>query len=366
VSALHFVLPGDPATRTGGYAYDRRIAAGLRALGCDVHGHALDASFPFPDAAALRHAGAVLQALDDDACVLVDGLALGAMPDVAAAHGGRLRIVALVHHPLAAETGLDSARAAALAASERRALAATRGVVVTSAATAADVAAYGVPPARIRIVEPGTDPAPQARGARGGTAAPVALLCVATLVPRKGHALLLDALAALRALPWQLTCVGAPRDPATAAALCEQLERLGLADRVTFAGELDAAALETRWDAADAFVLAAHHEGYGMACAEALAHGLPLVATRAGAVAQFAPANAALLVPPGDGLALREALRRFLTDAALRTRLAAGARRARTALPTWNAAARRMASALRELAGVVLDDAAGVMRRERA
>ncbi len=150
--------------------------------------------------------------------MLVDGLALGALPDEAEREASRLTIVALVHHPLAAETGIDRALAAALEVSERRALAAVRSVVVTSHATAARLAGYGVTADRIAVVEPGTDPAPLARGSVaasvGRAPAPVALLCVATLTPRKGYELLVRALATIPERHWRLTCAGSlDRDP---------------------------------------------------------------------------------------------------------------------------------------------------------
>lgn len=345
--ALHLVLPGDPATLSGGYEYDRRIAAGLRALGWRVEVHALDASFPAPTAAALAHARAALARIPDGALVLLDGLALGAMPQIAAAERDRLRLVALVHHPLAEETGLDAASAAALRASETRALAAVLGVIATSRATARALAAYRVDPARIRVVEPGTDPAPLARGSAGDG---VALLCVAAVIPRKGHALLVEALAALADLPWRLACVGSlERDAATAAGLRRQIDGCRLAARVTLAGEHARATLDGFYDRADAFVLATFHEGYGMAFAEALARGLPVVGTRAGAVPDTVPPDAGLLVPPGDVAALRKALARVIGDPATRARLAAGARRARADLPTWPQTAATLALALADL-----------------
>ena len=342
--ALDLVLPGDPATLTGGYEYDRRIAAGLRSLGWAVAVHALDASFPAPTADALRDARAVLAGIPTGRTVLVDGLALGAMPEIAAAEAGRLRLVALVHHPLAAETGLSPARAEALRNSETRALAAAARVIATSEATAGALAAHGVERARIDVVAPGTDPAPLSRGSGGPG---IELLCVATIVPRKGHAILIEALAGLAGREWRLTCVGSrTRSPETDAALVRQIAALGLDARVTLAGELEGAALAARYDRADVFVLPTYYEGYGMALAEALARGLPVVSTHAGAVPDTVPPDAALLVAPGDAVALRGALARVLDDPALRARLAAGARRARAALPTWLQACERLARAL--------------------
>jgi glycosyltransferase involved in cell wall biosynthesis len=342
--ALALVLPGDPATPTGGYEYDRRIVAGLRALGWAVTVHALDASFPAPTPAARVAARAAFARIPDDATVLVDGLAFGAIPEIASAEARRLRLVALVHHPLAEETGLEPPRADALRRSEAQALAAARLVVATSGSTARALAGYGVPPERIAVVEPGTDPAPLAAGSGGPG---VALLCVAAVVPRKGHTVLVEALSGLADRDWTLACVGSlERSPRTVAALEQRIAALGLAHRVAIRDAVDRATLDLHYARADVFVLPTFHEGYGMALAEALARGLPVVSTRVGAVPDTVPPDAGLLVTPGDPAALRDALARVIDNRALRGRLAAGALRARMRLPDWDAACARLAAAL--------------------
>jgi glycosyltransferase involved in cell wall biosynthesis len=342
--ALALVLPGDPLTPTGGYEYERRIVAGLRALDWEVTVHALEGTFPAPTPTARAAARAAFARIPDGATVLVDGLALGALPEVAAAEARRLRLVALVHHPLAEETGLEPDRAEALRRSEAVALAAVRWVVTTSSTTARGLARYGVPPERIAVIAPGTDPAPLAAGSDGPG---VALLCVAAVVPRKGHAVLIDALSGLADHDWHLTCVGSlGRSPQTVAALEHRIAALGLAHRVTIRDAVDRATLDACYARADVFVLPTFHEGYGMALAEALARGLPVVSTRAGAVPETVPPDAGLLVAPGDPAALRDALARVLDDAALRARLADGARRARARLPDWGTASARLAAAL--------------------
>src|SRR5262245_26083252 len=206
MSALTFIVPGSLDTLTGGYGYDRRIVRGLRAAGWTVEVVELPGSFPYPTADALDDAARALASIPSDATVVIDGLACGAMPEQVEREAARLRIVALVHHPLAAETGLDQAVAEQLEAQERRALGGVRLVVVTSRATAAALAHYDVAGNRLRVVEPGTDQAPLARGS--GTAV-INLLCVAALVARKGHEILLRALAAVpQQHPWHLACVG--------------------------------------------------------------------------------------------------------------------------------------------------------------
>lgn len=345
---LHFLLPGDPASRTGGYRYAARMLPELRALGWTVHSQRLDDSFPQPTTAALTRAGEVLAGLPDDALVLIDGLAGGAMPEPLAAQADRLRLVMLVHHPLALETGLDETRRRALRDSERAALACVRRVIVTSPHTARGLHDYAVPPQRIGVVRPGTDPAPLAVG----SGEPL-LLCVATLTPRKGHDILFRALAMLRDRPWRLRCVGGLHyDPDTAARLERLRYELDVAERIELAGEFDDAGLADAYHRADLFVLASHYEGYGMVLSEALARGLPIVATTGGAMPDTVPAAAGLLVPPGDVVALSHALRRVLSDAALYAHLRAGARAARTDLPDWPQAGRRLVEELKQVPAI--------------
>jgi glycosyltransferase involved in cell wall biosynthesis len=231
---------------------------------------------------------------------------------------------------------------------ERRALSATALIVVTGRAALPFIARYGVPQGQVVVVEPGTD-RPDVLGpiARSDS---IELLCVGTVNQGKGHETLLEALALLRDLPWRLTCAGnLSRDPVTAQRVRETVARLRLEDRVSLAGELDGQALDACYGRADVFVLATQQETYGMAVAEAVAHGLPVVATMTGAIPELVGNDAGLLVPVGDTKALAESLALLLSDADLRVRLAEGARLRRNRLPTWDEACRRMANALNRL-----------------
>jgi glycosyltransferase involved in cell wall biosynthesis len=346
--ACHFVIPGDWHTPTGGYRYDRRITESLIESGWQVDRCTLGERFPWPDAATLAHAEGQLDALPDAALVVADGLAFGALPELAHRHAKRLRWVALVHHPLHLETGLSDTARDTLRARECLALQAARQVVATSEATARDLASMGVPPERISVVEPGTDRVAAQRAPPNGA---VRLLCVATLTSRKGHAVLLQALAGLQALAWTLHCIGSTqRDRATSEQLHRLAIELGLGDRIHWHGELDEAAVARHYAAADLFVLPSFHEGYGMVVTEALAHGLPVVCTTGGALAQTLPRAAGLHVPPGDAQALRDALAVLITQPDERARFASGARAAAEQLPTWAQSAARFAAVLEALA----------------
>jgi len=333
VSWLHVVVPGPLETPTGGFVYDRRMIEGLRGRGCDVRVHALPQGWPRPDTHAYEAAAAAFDSIPDGVAVLVDGLALGVLPELAAQHARRLHLVALVHHPLAAETGLSEAQRRTLARSERDALARVRHVVTTSAFTADAMLDYGVTAPHLSVIPPGVAPATRARGSGGSR---LALLSVGAVIPRKGHDLLLNALVGLTHYPWRLDVVGSETlAPRHAAGVRRLANELGLHERVSFHGELDGAALAAAYNGADLFVLASHYEGYGMVLNEAVAHGLPVVATAGGAVPFTLAEGAGLLAPAGDVEGLRAALARVMHESDLRARLRRGAQHAAYGLPSW-------------------------------
>ena len=348
---LHLIGPGPLDQRTGGYLYDARIAEGLTALGWTVSTHGLEGRFPEGDACAESSLARTLEGIAQGAQVVLDGLAMSPLPDPLRAHRERLRLIALIHHPLADETGLEAAQRTRLARLESEALAQCAGVVVTSAFTARRLGEYGVPASRVRVVPPGTDPAQAAVGP--GPGEPPRLLCVGSVSPRKGQDVLVRALAHVADLSWSCLCAGSlTRAPEFADSVLELARTLGLEDRIDFPGELGAPDLDTLYHSASIFVLATHYEGYGMVLAEALARGLPVLSTRGGAVPDTVPPEAGVLVPPGDKRALAAALRELLSGsegAAQRAGLAEGSLRHGRSLPTWGDAALAFERAVREL-----------------
>ena len=341
MTKVAFAIPGDLDSPTGGYAYDRRIIAELAGWGFEVEVIGLGDGFPAPSEAVRRAALARIIEATRRQTVVVDGLALGVLPELGETPG---RLVALVHHPLAYESGLDLGEAARLRASETAALAGATEVIVSSATTAWTLSEeYGVPAEQVTVVRPGTEPAAPARGSGG----PVpALLSVGSLVPRKGYDVLIAALADLRDLAFHLTIIGdRGRDLATVSAISAQVSAMDLAACVSLAGAVPQARLAGFYARADLFVLASRYEGYGMAYADAIAHGLPVVGCDAGAVREVV-GDAGLLVPPDDPAALAAALRPLLASAEARERLAARARTAAARLPRWADSGRQFAAVL--------------------
>jgi glycosyltransferase involved in cell wall biosynthesis len=339
VVALGFAVPGSLDQPTGGYAYDRRLIATLRALGGEVDVIDLGDGFPYPCDATRKSALERLRRTPAGRPLVIDGLALGVLPEAAKALASTHPLIALVHHPLALETGVTPATAAALAASERAALACARHVITTSPSTRRVlIADYAVAPASVTVALPGIDAvAAKARPPRNG----VTLLAVGAVVPRKGYDVLIDSLASLADLDWRLVIAGdRARDRATADAVAAQIAASGLGSRVSLRGAVADDELTRLHAEADVFVLASRHEGYGMAFAEALNHGLPIVGTRAGAIPETVPPDAGILVDPDDAPALAAALRTMIADARVRETHAAAARAAATQLPRWDATAR--------------------------
>jgi glycosyltransferase involved in cell wall biosynthesis len=338
-----FAVPGNLDTPTGGYAYDKRIIAELERIGWQIGLVDLGEGFPWPSDAGRSKARTQLLNVPKGYPIVVDGLALGALPDVASELENPL--LALVHHPLALEWGLSFEQADLLRQSERRALGCARGVVVTSPSTARIVSSdYGVPWERITVARPGNDPAPRARGSRDGMPH---LLSVGAVVPRKGFDVLIAALAGLADLEWRLTIAGdLTRDPVTAERLQWDIARHGLCRVVATPGAVSSEQLAALYHGADLFVLASHFEGYGMAYAEALAHGLPVIGTQAGAIPDTIPHEAGLLVDAGDVTALADVLRQAIIDPGLRQRLSECALAAARQLPTWAQSGKIFADAL--------------------
>jgi glycosyltransferase involved in cell wall biosynthesis len=341
------VLPegiDDPARPSGGNGYDRRICRGLAALGWHVHEHAVPGSWPQPDLAAQQTLARTVAGIPPGCTVLVDGLIASTAPAILVPEARRLRLVVLVHMPLGRSSGRPEAPER-----ERAVLSAADLVVTTSFWTQAWLLdRYQLPPEAVCVVQPGVEPAEVAVG----TAAGANLLCVAAVVADKGHDQLLAALAGIAELPWHCTCVGAlDRDRAFVQRLHQQAATERIGDRVCFAGPRTGAELEQAYAGADALVLASRAETYGMVITEALARGLPVLATAVGGVPEALGHTArgdrpGLLVRPADPDALAAALRDWLLDAELRRSLRQAALERRSALPGWDATAERFSQLL--------------------
>jgi glycosyltransferase involved in cell wall biosynthesis len=353
-TTVHVVVPADiddVATASGGNVYDRRVCVGLPTTGWAVRELPVAGAWPTPSAADRASLARALRAVPDGGVVLIDGLVACGVPDVLVPAARRLRIVVLVHLPLADEAGLAPERSAELAARERQSLLAASGVVATSPWAAHRlVARHGLDADRVHVATPGVDPAPAASGTDGASR----LLCVGSVTPTKGQDLLLDALAAVADLRWQVDLVGSlHRDVDYVTRVRCAVERYGLGERVRLTGPWTAARLANAYASTDLLVLPSRAESYGMVLTEALARGIPVLATAVAGVPETLGHDQdgqvpGILVPP-DPAALAVALRRWLGEPELRNRLRRSARKRRDTLDGWEVTSRCLAEVLDQL-----------------
>jgi len=348
--SIHVVAPAgfDKLDRpTGGNIYDRRVVQGIRDLGRTLVVHAVPGAWPEPDAVALAELARAVEDVPEDSVLLVDGLIASCTPQVLVPTAARVRLVVLVHLPLGDEpTGHVVADAFM---QERDVLASAQAIVATSAWTARRLRElYGLPADRLHVAAPGVDRAPLTTPSPDGRR----LLCVASLARHKGQDVLVDALGRLAEREWRCTLVGpTDREPDFVAAVRGRIAAAGLGERVEMAGVRTGEALERSYAQADLLVQPSRVEAYGMAVVEALSHGVPVLASDVGGVAEALGVacdggRPGLLVRGGDSAALAASLWRWFDDAALRQRLRAAAVARRDTLEGWDVTAARIADVL--------------------
>lgn len=323
-----------PSGRTAvAAAYEHQLVTALRRQGHMAEVHALSG----PDAAE-----ALLSRLHG-ARPIVDGLALPFL----AAHQEWLRAnraVGLIRHPSPLSPDIPAEERILLRRQEQALLPLLDHVIVTSDAVTERLQnEFGVSRARISVVVAGVPDAPRASGS-GGPGCSV--LSVGALVPRKGHDILIRALARLVDLEWTLHIAGTPdRHPAHAAALRDLVKDLRVGSQVSFV-DTNTNDIEALWRQADLFALATHWEGYPEAVAEALRRGLPVAVAAGGATDQLVPQDAGVVCAPGDANGLSTAMRRLIFDQPLRTDMAEAAWQFGRTLPNWATQARRFIDAI--------------------
>ena len=346
---VHVIVPegfDNPGQPTGGNIYDRRVCAGLAEAGWEVLVATVAAAWPVRGSGARADLARVVSAIPDGETVLIDGLIASSAAAQLLPHTGRIRMTVLLHMPLA--TAVDTHHDAGAERSERSVLRAAAGVVVTSEWTRRQVLTrYAIPACRVHVARPGTDRvARPARPVRGH------LICVGVLSRHKGQDLIVEALADLADQDWRCVLAGSlDRDLDFVEQLRTRITRLGYDHRVRLSGVLTGAALSHAYTTADLLVAPSRSETYGMTVTEALAHGLPVIATAVGGLPEAFGSTAdgagpGQLIPPGDPAALAAALRDWLGDEGHRHRLRAAVRQRQPTLRGWEQTTQEIADAL--------------------
>ena len=348
-----FVTVGDAGRLTGGYLYNARVISGLREAGVEVEEVLASGASLEEQRAAAPRLGCLLDPEHFDALV-VDALARV----VCAPHLDRWQtarpLVAMIHElpSIAGGRAAESKEYARDRELEEPLLRAERLVCVSRHGRFL-LEDRGAPASRVRVVPPGFDRLPHIvrEDRRSASDTLLRTLCVAQWIPRKGILELVRAWASCERPGALLELVGeTSSDPGYAsevrAVVAEVSERPGVSVAVT--GPVDDDTLATAYAKADLFALPSHYEGYGIVYTEALAHGLPVLACSVGPVPNLLGEQAALLVPPKDEKALSGALDLLLSDAELRIRMSAAARRRARYLPRWDEAVAGFLRVLKE------------------
>ncbi len=352
--AVYVIVPDgidDPARPSGGNVYDRRVCRGLAALGWSIRERAVPGTWPWPDPSAYVALAALLAAVPDREVVLLDGLVASTAAEVLLPEASRLRLVILVHMPIGVDgaAGQPCEQSYAARTGERGVLTAAEAVIVTSSWTRRRLLdCYALQQDRVRVAEPGVDRAALTHG----TAAGGQFLCVAAVTPNKGHDVLLAALGMIADLRWQCRFVGSlTSDPVFAELVHQQAHEIGVGDRVALLGPLAGGDLARAYGSADLLIVAARSETYGMVVTEALARGIPVVATAVGGLGEalgygLEGERPGRLIPRADPAALATTLREWLGEPQLRSRWRAVAVERRGLLSPWSDTSARISAVL--------------------
>ena len=335
---IAFVIPGELDQPTGGYQYDLQIVTCWQRANRNVEIISLPGDYPFPDKKSKQAALDIASGLEGFDCIVVDGLAGGSFPDLLKKLSKLGPVVSLVHHPLCLENGLSEDQQTELKRNEGAGLAFVCGVITTSTATAETVIElFGYDKQSIKTVEPGVKIGNIAEPWNGGA---IKLLCVASLIERKGHKYLIEALSTLVELNWELDCYGSDLyDPVLSKALLSATAQNQLDHRIRFHGSVDQVTLEKAYTKAHIFVLPSLYEGYGMVLSEAIVHGLPIISTNAGAIPTTVPEGCGILVPPTEAAPLADALRRLIEEQEFRQTIRQNAIAAAASFKSWEQSA---------------------------
>ncbi len=292
---------------------------------------------PAENAAGHSRLSETLASLPDGAGVLASSTILPLVGPAFRVQARRLRIVVIAHRPSHRDPRFAAMDERELAAVDASTLPYARRVIVPSLHTAMSLGAFGVLPDQLAVIMPGADRAPLAEGSRK-RGERLSLVCAAPLVRSAGHDVLLDALMPLAGRDWRLTCVATESDPAWLAEVQAKADRAGLADRVRWIASGSAGDLKSMYHAADLAMLPAHYDPHGTGVLEALARGVPVLATSAGAAGRLLPEGSGVLLRPTQVDEMTRALAIVCDNAEVLARLTQGAERARAEVRAWSRA----------------------------
>lgn len=338
-----FLMVGDTDVLTGGYVFNFRMAEALREAGHRVdilHYRTLPPEVRDRPLGRARYVARELQRVRPDLLVVSKSYKV-MLPLVLTRRLPPAPLLYLVHHLEWRDRGLSRGPLPRRLA-VRRLLGRADAVWANSLSTAGDLEDLGVPPERVTVIPPGFERPGEPLPRRGGRSGGPRILTVGAVCPRKAQVQLVRACAGLEDMDFRLAIVGGEADPEYAAELDREVAGLGLSERVSRTGHLERKDLYREYARADILAQASSWEGYGIALAEAMWMGLPVVATTGGATPEVVGnSGGGILVEPGDVEAMTAALRRLVSHREERLAMGRAARGRAESLPGWEESGRR-------------------------
>jgi glycosyltransferase involved in cell wall biosynthesis len=270
----------------------------LSEKGHQVRIHNLRNDFPFPDNLSLRECKEILDHITPGDPILIDSLAAGPLLPVLAPLYDKHPFVALIHLPLSHNLDIPLSQREILAQQEKSVMSLSAGLVVTSKYTGELIADWGIDSHVIHVILPGVEAEEQKNSY---PTLPRNLLCVANYLENKGQLLLIKALAEMKMFNWVMNFYGHQDiDKRYVSELLSQIRHHGLANRIFIHGPISGSALTQAYLHSDLFILPSYFETYGMVLTEALAHGIPVIASTGGGIPYTVPPSMGILFKPGD------------------------------------------------------------------
>ena len=309
---LHLLIPGDINTLTGGYIYNKRMVNGLLEMGHNVQVYSLAVDFPFPSPESTQQFVNIINAIPKCETIIIDSLAFGAIPELLRKIKPNHPIVALIHMPLSIRNEFTAAQRKRLSIREKEAFSYADLILVTSPFTMNLLKGMGIDPVNIIVVLPGVEVLSHKNKY---ALFPRKLITVSNFTRNKGHLLLVDALKELKYLNWTLDCYGNTNfDPEYVDTLSRLIDFNNLTDRIFLHAPITGNDLSQVYVNSDLLIHPSEFETYGMVLTEAMAHGIPVIASAGGAITQTVPASIGVFFKENDTYSLQQTIKDLLLN----------------------------------------------------
>jgi len=316
---IHFIIPGELDQLTGGYIYDRKIISGLAGDGHRVIVHNPGNDFPFPGRGSLDRCRKIFKSLEPGEPVIIDSLALGPSEAIISSLVDPSPLIALVHLPLFMNPSFSERETHYFRLLETRAWSKMAVIIAVSLHTKQIIQECGVDSSKVQVISPRAESLTRKENY---PLAPRNLLCVANYTGNKGHLMLVEALFNLKNSDWIVRCYGdKKREGGYFAKLQQTVNSKGLQNRILFKGSLPHEALPEVYLSSDLFILPSEYESFPMVLAEALMHGIPVIAAEAGGIPEVVPDGAGLLFKPRSINSLQAAINEAIENTGLYKKL---------------------------------------------